>query len=130
MTPDEELRAAAEKLRALAATATPGPWTAKPVIYGPPEDGWGEPSDWEISSKDHTVISHQMHEGGGIDHGPNAAFITAMHPGVGAALADWLDFHAAMGERLQSLFGEELPNDDDIKHPALAVARTILGSQP
>lgn len=49
-----------------------------------------------------------------------AALLRAREP-----LADWLDFHAAMGDRLRSLFDGDLPTDEDINHPALAVARTI-----
>lgn len=122
MTPAEELRAAAEKLRALATAASPGPWTAEPVIYGPPCDGWGDPSVWEIHSKGYSVVSHQTHEGGGIDQAGNAEWIAAMHPGVGAALADWLDVAAVNADVLT------WPNQF-IEH-ALAVAHAVLGTQP
>ncbi len=43
-------------------------------------------------------------------------------------LAAWLDFHAAMGDRMRALFDDDLPTDEDIKHPALAVARALLGT--
>ncbi|MFD3717241.1 hypothetical protein [Streptomyces sp. NPDC058674] len=125
MTPAEELHAAAANLRALATAASAGPWTAEPVVYGPPEDGWGEPSNWEISSSDRTVVAHQQYEGGGIDHAPNAAWIAAVHPGVGPALAELLDDHAA---RLDATTHPGWQNS--IAGPALAVARTLLQRQP
>jgi hypothetical protein len=51
-----------------------------------------------------------------------AAYIAAMGPNVGTLLADWLEFHAAMNERLHGLI-DGLPDGDD--HPALALARAI-----
>lgn len=47
-----------------------------------------------------------------------ASYLAAMHPGVGAALADWLDSAAEDAEQI----GPD--------YRALAVARHILGSQP
>jgi hypothetical protein len=44
---------------------------------------------------------------------------------VGLALADWLDHHAAMSDRLQALV-DGAPDGSD--HPALTVARGILGA--
>lgn len=63
-----------------------------------------------------------------------AAYIAAMGPNVGAALADWLEFHAAMDERLLALV-DGAPGMDEATwggkpHPALAVARAINGGQP
>jgi hypothetical protein len=49
------------------------------------------------------VVSHQVHEGGGIDARPNAEYIVLTQPAVGRLLAEWLhviasrmrDFQAA-----------------------------------
>lgn len=53
-----------------------------------------------------------------------ADYIVAMHPGIGAALADLLEATVDRRARLESLFGDlpALTND-----PALALARQVLG---
>ncbi|MFD5675575.1 hypothetical protein, partial [Streptomyces sp. NPDC127040] len=62
-----------------------------------------------------------VHERGEDD----AAFIAAMHPGIGTVLAELLDDHAA---RLDATTHPGW--QDSMAGPALAVARAILGSQP
>jgi hypothetical protein len=53
-----------------------------------------------------------------------AAYIAAMHPGVGAALAGWLEITAT------SLTASTHPDwQDCVAADALAVARAILGTQ-
>lgn len=69
-----------DRVEATARAATPGLWAAKTVIYGKPEDGYGPPSDWEIHAGRTEVVSHLMHEGGGIQHWPDALHIAAHHP--------------------------------------------------
>jgi alpha-beta hydrolase superfamily lysophospholipase len=51
---------------------------------------------------------------------PDAQYIAAMHPGVGAALADWLDSVASRARQDSS--GEWIGAD---LHHALTVARAI-----
>lgn len=116
MTAAEELHAAAEKLRAAATLASDGPWLATPdVLIG----GWA-------------VAQSPMES----DEGPyladfvrdcDARYIAAMHPGVGTALADWLDAEAATwaGDEVHNRCSPQLCTLE----AAVAVARAILGSQ-
>lgn len=119
MTPAEELRAAAEQLRTLAKAATQPPWHV--VEYDQPDDfeaGLGQ------SPESLDIVGHG-YEGGGFDKLTDAQYVAAMHPGVGAALADWLDSYA------KSLAATTHPGwQETTAGPALAVARQILGSQP
>lgn len=69
-----------DRVEAAARAATPGPWVAKTIIYGKPEDGYGPPTDWEIHAGKTEVVSHLMHEGGGIQHGPDAIHIVSHNP--------------------------------------------------
>ncbi|GAA2192791.1 hypothetical protein [Streptomyces bangladeshensis] len=103
MTPANELRAAAEKLRPLAETAQHDLETAdywKPY----PSDAW----------------AHGFINGLG---GPSSHYAAILPPTVGLALADWLDFEAALIERVP---GAELRGRTE---HALAVARALL-AQP
>ncbi|MEV6737914.1 hypothetical protein AB0N14_13665 [Streptomyces sp. NPDC051104] len=80
-TPADELRAAAEKLRAIAThpDVTPGPWLCLDggdrIIHDGPGIEFG-PADYVVDEP--------------VSNSANAELIAAMHPGVGAALADWL----------------------------------------
>lgn len=105
MTPAEELRAAAEKLRALAAEASEAPWTV---------NRWGnvESADFSEAAEVWPIQAKP---------GNDAAYIAAMHPGVGTTLADWLHTAAANASALT------WPNQ--FIESALAVARAINGSQ-
>lgn len=110
-TPADELRTAAERLRRLAATATPGPWEGVVDDHGRGEvdaSVWADSINYYITEKVSSGARHQA----------DAHYIAAMHPGVGAALADWLQSEA-----------ELLANDDfpAIHAHALAVARAING---
>jgi hypothetical protein len=129
VTPAEELRAAAEKIRKLAAEATPPPWTWQRwhsdtcpadcndptcflLIVGSPH---GPVGDADVD-RDVFAVERSVQERGEGD----AAYIAAMHPGVGEALAELLDTAA------------DYVADDSPNHPthlvrALAVARAILG---
>lgn len=107
MTPAEELRAAAEKLRHAARRAeheSPSPWRLNGDVVrcadgGIVADASGEP-----------------------DHDGDLPYIALMHPGLGAALADWLHDAAVNANVLT------WPNQ--YIEQALVVARVILGSQP
>lgn len=110
MTPADELRAAASKVRALASTATPGPWE----MGGVGDFGW-------TVRMGPTSTETEDSEQGAID----AAYIAAMHPGVGTALATWLE-HAA--DRLA--IARTHPDWQEVAEPAaLAVARLINPEQ-
>jgi len=85
------LRLAAVKLRKHADLATEGPWRAVPYVYGKPEDGWGEPSNYEVyGADDSPVVSHQPHEGGGAGQA-DAEYFALVHPPVAFALAEVLN---------------------------------------
>jgi hypothetical protein len=82
MTPADELRAAAAKLRTLLANPelTAGPWLSLDhgdrLLRNQPGDEDRAPV---------YVVDEPM------SNGANADYIEVMHPGVGAALAAWLD---------------------------------------
>lgn len=110
-TPTDELRAAAAKIRALAATATNGPWY---------QAGIGD-EGWTVASPNYFIADTEDSEKGRAD----ADWIAALHPGVGKALADWLDDEARRIACASSPAGQEI-----VGRRALAVARAILGGQP
>jgi hypothetical protein len=109
MTPAEELRSAADRVRTLAAEASPGPWA--------PNDMGGVKTTDELTVAEVWPL-YAAPNG-------NAAWIAAMHPGVGAALADWLDREGRQEAYTLAEFGHRSACPE-----ALAVARAILGSQP
>jgi hypothetical protein len=115
-TPADELRAAAARLRELATDATDGPW-----IPDDPNTRWGDDRDHQLVGGGKILATFDNDYKGPL----NATYAAAMHPGVGAALADWLDSEA----------GEWDP-DPDVIHTwdahferALAVARLINQEQ-
>lgn len=104
-SPADELRTAATRLRSLATAATPGPWEQTGIgDYG-----------WAV---------HFGHAAAGVetedsDQGrADADYIATMHPGVGLALAAWLESEAEFGV------------NPGIDPAALTVARAITGGQP
>ena len=133
-TPADELRTAAETLRKLAADATPAPWTWKRwhsdtcpadcddptcflLIVGSP---CGPVGDADVD-REVFAVERSVQERGESD----ADYIAAMHPGVGLALADWLESTA------ESLDATTHPGWQETVSPhALAVARAINGGQP
>ncbi|MFE6080008.1 hypothetical protein [Streptomyces virginiae] len=116
MTPADELHAAADKLRTTARDAereSPSPWRLDRDVVrcndgGIVADASGEPN-----------------------HAGDLPYIAAMHPGVGAALADWLDA-AAVHVRAGYVCCDNGAHRcyESATPQALAVARQILGSQP
>lgn len=122
-TPTEELRAAADKLRALATAArTDG--------HGRDISTWtshhASEHDARLRGPGHVDIirggSSGPH-GRGVRphlHPPVADYIAAMQPSIGLALADWLDATARAAHDEGAAFLEE----------AHAVARAINGSRP
>jgi hypothetical protein len=135
VTPASELRTAAAKLRTLLADRqlTPGPWLSMDrgdrVL-------WDGPGAEDLPPR--YVVDEPM------SNGANADWIAAMHPGVGTALADWLEHEAAGHEAVQGvgdvtaeLINVQLEQTEygaQITHStlpqALAVARAINGDQP
>lgn len=129
MTPAEELGAAAEKLRELATAATAGPWTQHDTHLDLGGHTATVRTDREDINQTELVAwvptwSHQPWDNAR-NAWNNAAYMATMHPGVGAAVADWLDSYAAQ------LAASTHPGwHETVSGPPLAVARAILRSQP
>ncbi|NEA52374.1 hypothetical protein [Streptomyces sp. SID10815] len=126
MTPADELRAAAATLRRLAAAASDHSgspqWTATRHFPDQPDASYT--SLW--------ADRRPLLAGGGgrgrppaYVHAPVGDYIAAMHPGVGAKLAKWLETEAV------TWAGDEVHNgcapETCTSEAALAVARAILG---
>lgn len=121
-TPADELRAAAEKLRELAAKATTGicpDWIYSAVRHVARncqiECSHGEHQDWDQPQWDRYA---------------DWPYIAAMHPGVGALVAKSLERNAGRAQEIQDHLGDEFQDgalDQDI-HDALAVARALNGT--
>lgn len=95
----DELRAAADKLRALATTATPGPWVTtwrgqEYQLDGDTESDLGPIAEWTYAI---ATVEPKASEHRAECDTANADYIAAMGPNVGALLADWLE---AEGQRL------------------------------
>ena len=124
MTPAAELRAAASKLRELAQRATPGPWrlgsdrwAALVADRKHPDRMVGGGWEWDDAYGGCLVAESLMR--------PDREYFAAMHPLVGAALADLLDSLADDAEQFQ-------PDDDRAAYGApprdeLVLARLING---
>ena len=155
MTPADELRTAADKLRALATTAstdddgTPtAHWNAQPCWNHLPDDGnrflYGD----RLTSDDGRPWSWPSLLHGGGQHRParmrarHAEYAATMGPSVGLALADWLDA-AAHSYECGVQAADDVFRDDPTGREkflttgpgapsaeALAVARQILGTTP
>jgi len=146
MTPADELAAAAQALRKLATDATPGPWQRPlntrykaTVTSSLPEGERGsyiDGTDPTTGERERCTVAmvptwsngrHSRQRGG-----RDLEYIAAMHPGVGLALADWLD---ATATEVAAAEGTEyeLHSSGGVFsswEAALAVARQILGTTP
>jgi hypothetical protein len=103
------LREAADVLRERADGSQPSPWYAELSIRATDDANWWfvcDANGFEVAQTRHSVKAE-------------ADYIATMHPGVGLALADWLDLHARNLESGRMV--ETTPS------PALTVARLILG---
>jgi hypothetical protein len=132
------LREAAKVLRGRAEAAKPGPWSAADE-HGLMPDAWPA---WCVSQMRPGYESMSPEDGYVTDvadvHGddktacPDADYIATMHPGVGLALADWLDDIAAgwMWDDDGAACdwdGMPLKLDEAVDSHAVKVARLILG---
>lgn len=114
----ERLREAAKVLRERAQAATPGPWgvidevdgirAGQPVVVSATKSGD------RYARRVVSVGQTRPHVQPAI---PNVAYIATMHPGVGLALADWLDRVATHTGRYTGVMVDD----------ALRVADLILG---
>lgn len=114
-TPAETLRTAASRLRQLADAAKPGPWADKDSPLRGSCVGTAEA--WVAFCDDPGDEPQQSRQ--------DAAYIAVMHPGVGRALADWLETVADEAEKHARGFGNCQTEITDV-HP-IAVARAVLG---
>ncbi|MFJ9037937.1 hypothetical protein ACIRF8_15260 [Streptomyces sp. NPDC102406] len=125
MTPAEEITAAVEKLHNACMAAAPGPWKIAKV---PPYTDPLIMSRYEETLNDEEVLIV-----GNIDVAPeDQAAIETLHPGVGLALAAWLDEEASLhaDDGAANSGDGSAVNCENFPH-ALAVARAInvTGSQ-
>jgi hypothetical protein len=138
----ELLRRAAEVLRERAASATPGPWRWEqyredlPYLVGRGGDPATYAYDTEVIEANHSGecgCRSACYLGLEVAHA-DRDYIATMHPGVGLALADWLDTAGAdiwaHGPLCECGTGCDAC-DDNLWEPharaALVVARLILG---
>lgn len=125
--PADLLRAAAEKLRAVSSTAADGPWTianippfTDPVLMSRYEE---TPADGEVLIVGNVDVSDE-----------DQAHIALMHPGVGLALADWLEREGLIWQAIddasaaQEETGVKVTVGLSTHAEALAVARQLLGT--
>jgi hypothetical protein len=110
-----ELREAAETLRERAMAATEGPWR---VCAEGSEGSRIAPDSGD--KRERTRFIGIMNGRVQPEDGRNARYAATMHPGVGLALADWLDLTARR-------FDEGLGFPGDYEKP-LAIARLINGA--
>jgi hypothetical protein len=120
MSAAAELRKAAETLRALATAATHEPWTHYPDMWvdGTPVHRIGS----NAAGSDVGITPREDVHNGLAD----AAYIATMHPGVGLALADWLDRAAEKRARGEELLGTDRFRTSEDSEP-IALARLING---
>lgn len=146
MSPAEELRAAADRLEALAKGATPGPWQWWNLEGA--DQGWSDngPSLETVArgpvysdgsqGAAATIIGAWGHDAWGISvEESDAAYIAAMHPGVGLALPSLLRVIADRYESMLDTFAPgskagEVTARENVTgfDEALATARAINGS--
>lgn len=119
-SPADELRAAAEKLRDAAELAGGQTWVADHY----PEGTIVRPA---TSTRSLFRLAADGTRAAGTPNvaAPIGEYIAAMHPGVGIALADWLEFTATV------LDANTHPGwQETVASQPLAVVRAINGGQP
>jgi hypothetical protein len=110
-----ELRKAAETLRHLTTQATEGPWVQHPGAR-----------QLIVTADGTEVVARQCAVA-------NAPYVARMHPGVGLALADWLDDIAAgwmwddEEPGVVDFDGDRLTFEESLDTRALTLARLING---
>lgn len=127
-TPAGELRAAADKLRTLAAQAAQPPWTTSWQLQEYAVMS-ADPAEHPVAEWTYAVATRepQASEQRAECDTANADYIAVMHPGVGHALADWLDAEANTwaGDEVHSRCTPQTCTSE----AALAVARAVLGTE-
>lgn len=125
--PAAMLSRAATAIRATSVSAYPGPW-----ISDDSEDCWRLHSAPDPHFPTAQILKAPKHGTPYAEYwpdGPTAAHITAWHPGVALAVADWLDATAADMDNVAEDYGgwDKLPGDDPTWKAALKAACTFLG---
>lgn len=124
-TPADELRAAVEELRRLATAATPGPWRDHDTHLG--QYGYaatvlsGKGNDTDLRAWLPSMSNEPWDEARNV--WADAAYIAAMHPLVGVALAKLLEAQLWIAENEPGSFGTVT---DKL---ALTIARIINGTE-
>lgn len=117
MTPADELRAAAAKLRERAKAATAGEWT---VVRDDVGGGKFCTGVWaQMGLVGGQYVTEEMHS-----READAAWIALMGPDKAESLAAWLDEDAREIETVQDVV------DINPNWPALVFARAVLGEKP
>ncbi|MGW1440310.1 hypothetical protein ACWD7M_34320 [Streptomyces griseus] len=131
-TPADQLRAAAELLREAAGHATPGPWRTHDTHLG----GVGGHTATVLTDRPNLNDTELIAWLPTMSHEPwdearnawrNAGWMALMDPGVGLALAVWLDRAADASDHHPTGEGGAVAT---VVHPALAVARQLLDGAP
>jgi hypothetical protein len=111
LTPAETLRAAAKVLRERSEAATSGPWAWE----APSSDNWPTGDQSLYGADDSLVLYGWGYDASGIDAtAADRTYVATMHPGVGLALADWLD--------------SQYSDASEVMPSAYDIARLILGA--
>ncbi|MFD3638255.1 hypothetical protein [Streptomyces griseus] len=127
-TPADQLRAAADLLREAAGHATPGPWRTHDTHLG----GVGGHTATVLTDRPNLNDTELIAWLPTMSHEPwdearnawrNAGWMALVHPGVGLALAAWLESWVGVD------LSEHGPMPEDAQH-ALAVARQLLDGAP
>lgn len=124
-SPADELRAAVAKLRALATAATPGPWRDHDTHLG--QYGHtatvlsGERNTTDLRAWLPSMSQDSWDETRNV--WADAAYIAAMHPGIGVELAKLLEAQLWIAENDPGSFGTV------IDKLALSIARLINGTE-
>ena len=121
VSPAGTLRRAAETLRTASAAATPGDWTAHLL---PPNEHHSHPAHWVKTEYDDGNTTTSQVVADCPWRQADARYIAAMHPGVGAALAAWLESVSARVDQMTYLEWR-----GGVEPEALAVAVAVLGEQ-
>lgn len=120
--PLDDLRAAAKLLRDRAEAAAPGPWH-RAADHERPRGQYPDNAIGYWDGEYARCVSYSG-TGQGAEADADAVWIVTMHPGVGLALADWLESVAARWVGRAEL---NYPARHVFQQHALRVARLILG---
>lgn len=126
MSPVEELRAAAARLREMAKGTTRGPWEAVDGVEMYPRWILGRPAGDSPYAAD-VAKSYADGGGDGVDvSDADWAWMAFAHPGLAEPLAEWLE-QTARGIQAHIDVRSSIEQLEQVHAHALAVARVIVG---